>query len=139
MMRWRMRVLALAGLASACAAPLPPAPSAAAGPPVMGPVNILMGDGFAADPRRQAELDYVRGQIEASGVFAPAPPGAARPPVTLVVDYQQGDISLAQSAGAVAAAATMFLVPHQETVDFTLHVSFLTAGTAVPPRSYTAT
>lgn len=132
-------VVSWALLLCGCAAPATKSESALVGDNVLVPVNLLLNTGQIVDSRGAEQLRYLQQRVATSGLFANVYFGASPWPFTLrmdaTVDCSPG---AGEVAAAIAASATLFLVPHTETCLYKIKASFFNGSAMVAERQYAA-
>lgn len=96
-----------------------------AGENALVPVNLFLNTGQVLDRRTAEELMYLQQHIADSGLFEKVHFGVSPWPYSVrmeaVIDCTP---SAGEAAGAIAAAATLFLVPHPETCSYKIKADF---------------
>lgn len=101
------------------------------------PVNLLLNSGQILDVRMAEELIYLQKQITNSGLFAGVQVGTSPWPYTLRADANiDCSMGIGEAAGAIAASATMFIVPHTETCVYSIKAAFFEGAKLIDTRNY---
>lgn len=102
------------------------------------PVNLHINPGDWVTKQEAGDLRHLREQIEKTRLFASLAPGGNRWPVSMEIRYshRNTDSTAKEIAKSVVSGASLFIVPTQMNLEYTLQVTLYSGPETIEQREY---